>query len=202
MAELAAIGTVGSIAASGAKIAIQLYNFSTIIAEAKKEVASIAESISVFCAVLKLLGSTLEKQSSTRFSTSALSTVYEILGHCRKQFDEILAVVDTLKREKEGKRQAGDSGVGTEKVGIEVDALARVKWAFKRGKVRRMQRDLDSMKLTLGIMLQALEFKKISVEKRYVFACFEFTLRSCNYAHYVTDIRRCRKLLSSKRHNV
>jgi hypothetical protein len=49
-----------------------------------------------------------------------------------------------------------------------VDILARVKWAFKRGEVRRMQRDLDSMKLTLGIMLQALEFRKISVEKRYV----------------------------------
>jgi hypothetical protein len=53
-----------------------------------------------------------------------------------------------------------------------VDILARVKWAFKRGEVRRMQRDLDSMKLTLGIMLQALEFRKISVEKRYVLLRF------------------------------
>jgi len=35
-----------------------------------------------------------------------------------------------------------------------------------------MQRDLDSMKLTLGIMLQALEFMKISVEKRYVLLRF------------------------------
>jgi hypothetical protein len=41
--------------------------------------------------------------------------------------------------------------------------------------VRRMQRDLDSMKLTLGIMLQALEFSKISVEKRYLLLRFVFT---------------------------
>ncbi len=58
--------------------------------------------------------------------------------------------MDKLKREKEGGSQAGDSGEGAEKVEIEMDALARVKWAFKRGEVRRMQRDLDSMKLTLG----------------------------------------------------
>jgi hypothetical protein len=106
MAELAAIGTVGSIAASGAKLAVLLYNFSTTIAGAKKEVVSVAESISVFCTVLKLLGSTLEKQDSARFSVSALSTVYEILGHCRKHFDEILAVMNKLKREREGGRQA------------------------------------------------------------------------------------------------
>jgi hypothetical protein len=172
MAELAAIGTVGSIAASGAKLAVLLYSFSKTVAGAKKEVVSVAESISVFCTVLKLLGSTLEKQDSARFSMSALSTVYEILGHCSKQFDEILAVVNKLKREREGGRQAGDGGEGAEKVEIEVDILARVKWAFKRGEVRRMQRDLDSMKLTLGIMLQALEFRKISVEKRYVLLRF------------------------------
>jgi hypothetical protein len=84
MADLAAIGTVGSIAASGAKLAVLLYKFSTTVAGAKKEVASVTESISVFCTVLKLLGSTLEKQDSARFSMNALSTVYEILGHCRK----------------------------------------------------------------------------------------------------------------------
>jgi hypothetical protein len=67
MAELAAIGTVGSIAASGAKLAVLLYSFSTTVAGAKKEVVSVAESISVFCTVLKLLGSTLEKQDSARF---------------------------------------------------------------------------------------------------------------------------------------
>jgi len=172
MAEPAAIGTVGSIAASGAKLAVLLYNFSTTVAGAKKEVVSVAESISVFCTVLKLLGSTLEKQDSARFSVSALSTVYEILGHCRKQFDEILAVVNELKRKREGGRQAGDGVEGAEKVEIEVDVLARFKWAFRRGEVRRMQRDLDSMKLTLGIMLQALEFKKISMEKRYALAWF------------------------------
>ena len=108
-------------------------------------------------------------------SINALSTVYEILGHCRKQFGEILAVVNKLKREREGGRQAGDGAEGAEKVQIEVDVLARVKWAFKRGEVRRMQRDLDSMKLTLGIMLQALEFSKISVEKRYLLLRFVFT---------------------------
>jgi hypothetical protein len=61
MAELAAIGTVGNIAALGARLVVLLYSFSTTVAGAKKEVVSVAESVSVFCTVLKLLGSTLEK---------------------------------------------------------------------------------------------------------------------------------------------
>jgi hypothetical protein len=58
--------------------------------------------------------------------------------------------------------------------------LARIKCIFKRGEVDRMQRDLDSMKLTLGIMLQALEFRKITVEKRYVIS---FSLGFNLYLH-------------------
>jgi hypothetical protein len=80
--------------------------------------------------------------------------------------------VNKLQKEREVGSENGNVGQGANKVEIEVDVLARVKWAFKRAEVRRMQRDLDSMKLTLGIILQALEFRKISVDKRYVFAWF------------------------------
>jgi hypothetical protein len=153
MAELAAIGTVGSIAAMGAKLASTLYNFSSTMTGAKTEITSVAESISVFCTVLKLLGSTLEKQKSARFSISALSTVYDILGHCRKQFDKISVIVSKLQKERDGT--------------VNVDVMARAKWLFKRGEVMRMQKDLDSMKLTLGIMLQALEFQRKSVDQKY-----------------------------------
>jgi hypothetical protein len=151
----------------GAKLTVFLYNFSSTIAGARKEVASVAESISLFCAVLKLLGSTLEKEDSARFSVTAISTVYEILDHCRKQFEAILVVVNKLKKENDGESKLGD-GEERRKEEIEVNVLARVKWVFNRGEVKRMQKDLDSMKLTLGIMLQALEFRKISVEKGYV----------------------------------
>jgi hypothetical protein len=112
MAELAAIGTVGSIAASGAKFAVLLCSFSTTVAGAKKEVASVAESTSVFCTVLKLLNSMLEKQDSARFSVSALSTVYEILGYCRRQFDEILSVVNKLQKEERDGGCDAENGEG------------------------------------------------------------------------------------------
>lgn len=157
MAELAAIATIVGIAASGAKISMHLYALGSTIGSAKGDVTKVAVNIATFCSVLQQLASTLEKARSARFSISAIATTQEILDRCQELFGEIEDVVDKLRSPQKGGQDPKQTSIGN---------VARVKWVFKRLKMKKIRAELESMKLTLSLMLTTLNFADRIAKRR------------------------------------
>jgi hypothetical protein len=147
MAEVGAVASIVGIAIAGAKISMILYELGSTAKSAKSEVNKVAVSIATFSSVLQQLASTLEKAHSARFSISAIGTTQEILDRCQEIFDEIGEVVKDLKITKDGGKNLTQKSVSH---------VARVQWVFKRVKVLKLQAELESMKLTLTLMLVTL----------------------------------------------
>lgn len=157
MAELGAIASIVGIAAAGAKISMTLYELGSTVVSAKRDVNKVAVSIATVCSVLQQLASNLEKAHSARFSISAIETTQEILDRCTELFSEIEEVVKKLEVDHQGGRSPKQTSIGH---------VARVKWVFQRVEVQRLQAELESMKLTLTLMLMTLNLaEKIRVRR-------------------------------------
>jgi len=157
MAELGALASIVGIAAAGAQISMTLYKLGSTVGSAKRDVNKVAASIATFCSVLQQLASTLEKARSARFSISAIGTTQEILDRCQELFSEIEEVVKKLETGEQGGKSPKQASIGH---------VARVKWVFQRVKVQRLQAELESMKLTLTLMLITLNLaEKIKVRR-------------------------------------
>ena len=102
MAELAAISSIFGIVENGAKLSIMLSEFGSAMGSAGPEVKAIGTEVSLFCAVLKQLHSTLTKAKAFRYSISAIDTTQTILDRCQQIFKDIENILDGL-----GKRKAG-----------------------------------------------------------------------------------------------
>lgn len=156
MAEVGTISAIISIATFGAQTPMVLYDLASTIGSAKRDVTVVARNIAGFCSVLQHLGTTLEKARSSRFSISAISTTQDILDRCQELFQDIANIANKfLKPENvNGSTQSSMSHI------------ARVKWVFKRVKIQKLQAELDSMKLTLHLMLTTLDFaQRISTRR-------------------------------------
>jgi hypothetical protein len=151
MAELSALASIAGVAGAGAKLSVLLYEFASTVASARLEVLSVGRDVALFSAVLRQVSSALENQQATRFPISAIGTTFDIVERCQGIFEEIESIVGRLKR---------DRGEGSDAT---VSFIAKVKWAFKRSRVRLLQGTLDLMKITLHIMLMTLELSENSI---------------------------------------
>jgi len=155
MAELGAIASIIGIIGAGAKVSISLYDFASSVGQAGTEVRIIATEISLFCSVLGQLKNTLSKAKACRYSISAIDTAQEILDRCRALFDEIDGIVSALKKPK-------PDGSGE----TSTDFVARVKWTFRKSKVKFLRSSLESLKITLHLMLTTLEIVRKTTSRR------------------------------------
>lgn len=125
------------------------------LANADVEIQSIARGISLFSLMLKQVGMTLEESESIA-SQSALDTVKEITGQSQLVFDEIKNMVEMVqKRDDKGNLRS-------------ITVAQRVKWCFKKQRVQYLLGQLESLKLSLSIMLQTLQLGKRIAKSRYV----------------------------------
>lgn len=125
------------------------------LANADVEIQSIARGISLFSLMLKQVGMTLEESESIA-SQSALETVKEITGQSQLVFDEIKNMVEMVqKRDDKGNLRS-------------ITVAQRVKWCFKKQRVQYLLGQLESLKLSLSIMLQTLQLGKRIAKSRYV----------------------------------
>ncbi|KAH6666899.1 hypothetical protein B0J14DRAFT_704958 [Halenospora varia] len=146
MAEIPALASIVGVASAGAKLSLLLYDFAASVASAKGDILAVGRDVALFCAVLRQVGSVFGNQKAARFSSSALDTTLEIVERCKAIFEELNTIVQKLVK---------DRGDGAEAV---VGFVAKVKWTFKRSRVRLLQGSLDSMKITLHLMLTTLDF--------------------------------------------
>lgn len=152
MAEIGLIASVAGVAGAGAKLSMLLYEFASTVASARNDILSVGRDISLFCAVLQQVGLVLDCQTGVQFSSTALDTTFGIVDRCQIIFDDLHGIVQGLKTDKaDGSSQS-------------IGFIAKVKWTFKRSKVRLLMGTLDSMKITLHLMLTTL----VMSEKLYL----------------------------------
>ncbi len=143
MAEaLAVVGIAANFAGvigAGLALSRSLYDFAHILGSASEDIKSLATDVSLFCAVLKQVQSTLAHSKAYRLSLSALSTAQDVIDRCKIIFDDLSKAVTKL--------QGGKS---------KPDFMVRVKWYFKEKRVLLVHEQLKTCGATLHLMLTTL----------------------------------------------
>lgn len=148
MAEVGAIASVIAIAQFGASPSIGLYSSADTIGSANKDVRRIAKDIALFSVVLKDLGAALERAKTSKVHRkNAFDTAQMIVKECNDVFQEIQKV----------STRSGEVEQPSE-VNITLPTLERLKWVFRKERVRLLRADLGSLKSTILVQLAVMSF--------------------------------------------
>ena len=125
------------------------------VASAGIEIHSISKGVTLFSLMLKQVGQHLQTPDSVH-SSEALATAKQITEECQHVFDEISEMLDRVQSKK-------PDGSGT------LSLQQRFKWCFKKHRVTYLLAQLESLKMSLLVMLQILQLGKLmaSPTKRY-----------------------------------
>lgn len=135
------------VAGAGFRLSLILNAVGSEISNAECDIHSIAKGISLFSLMLKQVGKTME-EGRTVASHSAIQTATEIRDHSQVVFDEIKNMVDLAQgRDDMGHLRS-------------ITIAQRIKLCFKKRKVQYLMGQLESLKLSLSIMLQILQMGK------------------------------------------
>lgn len=149
---LSIAASIIGIAAAGAKVSISLYQLSDEVGSAAKDARRMGNEISSFCAVLRMLGMTLEEADALSV-LRCKDVAEEMSARCLTIFIEIIELV----RELQGYICApGEHGSKWTK---------RIGWVLQKPRIAYLRGCLESYKSTLNLMLATLELAR-QVEKR------------------------------------
>ena len=144
MAELGVLASLIGVVGGGLQLSVALYNFASTLGSAGREIEDIGYDITLLCAVLKRVQSTLDSRKSTRLSLTAIQTTQEIVNRCHKILDDISSILKKL-------RKGGQSNL---------DVLAKVRWTLKRPKILMLRGSLQSCTTTLHLMLSTIDWAR------------------------------------------
>ena len=131
------------VASAGLKLATGLYDILDRYEGAQDSIESIASDLNFFAVVLEDLGGLLNVPASQNVASDRLlRSIGDIMEKCKLLFKDINRMVF---RANGSKRSKISQGIG---------------WIFREGKVRTVKATLDSLKSTLGLMLQTLKLRK------------------------------------------
>ena len=137
------IASVIGVAGAGFRLSLILNAVGHEMATADLEIQKIAKEISLFSLILKQVGRTMEAAESL-VSQSALDSAKEITFQSQTIFNEVKEMVEmSQQRDANGNLQS-------------ITIAQRVRWCFKKQRVRYLLGQLESLKLSLSIMLQIL----------------------------------------------
>jgi hypothetical protein len=155
------ITTVLQMVAWGTRLSLGLYDFSAVLPDTG-DVTNLAKEVNLLSLVLRQVGATLKEEKQLP-SDQAFDTVTQILKQCRDMFGEIEAIVP-VRRLQEAQ---GSAGVDNNTLVVQLrDGLD---WnALSRSKAQYLLAHLESLKLTLSVMLQTIYTAKITAWGRYV----------------------------------
>ena len=141
------IASIIGVAGAGFRLSLVLNAVGAQISNAECDIHNIAKGISLFSLMLKQVGKTME-EGRTVATQSAMDTATEIRDQSQVVFDEIKNMVDLAQgRDENGHIRS-------------ITISQRVKWCFKKQKVQYLLGQLESLKLSLSIMLQILQMGK------------------------------------------
>ncbi|KAL8832431.1 MAG: hypothetical protein Q9170_004889 [Blastenia crenularia] len=147
------IASIIGIAGAGFRLSLVLNALGVETATADVEIQNIARAISNYALTLKQLALTLESAKSIA-TQSAMETAKQIADQSQVIFDDIkdMADLDQHKDEHGNLRS--------------IAVNQRVKWCFKKQRLQYLLGQLESLKLSLSLMLQVLQFGKLLVSTR------------------------------------
>jgi hypothetical protein len=74
MAELGVLANIVAVVGAGLQLSVGLYDFASTLGSAGREIEDMGYDITLLCAVLKRVQSTLDDPKSTRLSFTAIQT--------------------------------------------------------------------------------------------------------------------------------
>lgn len=149
LADLSSIvAAILGIAGAGFRLSLVLNAIGVEMATADVEIQNIARAISNYAFTLKQLALTLESTKSIA-TQSAMETAKQIADQSQLVFDDIKEMAD-LDQHK-------DENGNLRSIAIN----ERVKWCFKKQRLQYLLGQLESMKLSLSLMLQVLQFARL-----------------------------------------
>lgn len=150
------IASVIAVAGAGFRLSLILNAVGCEIATAGMEIHSISKGVTLFSLMLKQVGQALQAADSVH-SSEALETAQEIANECQMVFDEIQEMLDKVTTKKPD---------GTRSTSIQ----QRFRWCFKKSRVQYLLGQLESLKMSLLVMLQILQLGKLmaSTPRKFV----------------------------------
>ncbi|KAI4248978.1 MAG: hypothetical protein LQ352_005784 [Teloschistes flavicans] len=153
MADLTIIASIRSIAGAGFRLSLVLNAVGVEMATADVEIQSIARAISEYAFTLKQTALTLEVAKSIATQT-ALETAKQIADQSQVVFDDFKEMTELdQKTDERGHLRA-------------IAIAQRMKWCFKKQRVKYLLGQLDSLKLSLSLMTQVLQMGQLLVNLR------------------------------------
>ncbi|CAI7663911.1 unnamed protein product [Penicillium glandicola] len=140
--------SIVKIAGAGFRLSLLLNAAACQLAQSRLEIHSIAKGISLFALALKHVGKAIEGTDVDQ-SLEATEKAWEIAGQGQMIFIEIEHMLDKLK--------ATDSDNDLMRIPLQ----ERLKWCFRKQHVTYLLAQLESLKLSLIVMLQTLQLGSI-----------------------------------------
>ncbi|KAF4768378.1 hypothetical protein HAV15_002249 [Penicillium sp. str.  len=140
--------SIVKIAGAGFRLSLLLNAAACQLAQSRLEIHSIAKGISLFALALKHVGQTIEGTDVDQ-SPEATEKAWEIAGQGQMIFIEIEHMLDKLK--------ATDRDNDLMRIPLQ----ERLKWCFRKQHVTYLLAQLESLKLSLIVMLQTLQLGKV-----------------------------------------
>ncbi|KIX04549.1 uncharacterized protein Z518_05419 [Rhinocladiella mackenziei CBS 650.93] len=147
MAEIGIIASIVGVAGAGFKLSLILNAISCEVANAGLEVHSISKTVTLFSLMLKQTGNVLQSADSVH-SREAVETVKSMADESTRVFDEINDMLDRVRTKPT-----------TE--GTSPTIQQRFRWCFKKHRVIYLLAQLESLKLSLSLMLQIIQLGKL-----------------------------------------
>lgn len=141
------IASVIAVAGCGFRLSLLLNAVGCEVASAGIEIHSISKGVTLFSLMLKQVGQALQAADSVH-SPEALETVQEISSECQLVFDEIQDMLDRVTSQKT------DSTVAP-------SIQQRFQWCFRKARVQYLLAQLESLKLSILVMLQILQLGRL-----------------------------------------
>ncbi|KIV96017.1 hypothetical protein, variant [Exophiala mesophila] len=135
------------VASAGFRLSLILNAISTEAAHAGQQVHAVSKGVTLFSQVLKQAGTAFQTHDSVH-SYDALVTAKSIADDGTKVFDEINDMLDRVRA-----KPLNDTWTPT--------AGQRFDWCFKKHRVTYLLAQLDSLKLSICVMLQVLQLGKL-----------------------------------------
>jgi hypothetical protein len=149
------IASITRVAGAGFRLSLILNAVGCEVASAGIEIHSIAKSVSLFALTLKQVGATLQEPDSIH-SAEAINTAKEMKNQSELVFDEISEMLDKVQK----KDEYGNS--------TEPSLQQKFKWCFRKHRVQYLLAQLESLKLSLTVLMQILHLGKLMAPTRLV----------------------------------
>lgn len=135
------------VAGAGFRLSVILHVVCSEVTSAGQEIHSISKGISLFSLMLKQVGQALQAPDSIHTHEAELAAK-QITDECQQVFNEIEYMLDQVRIRRQDESYAPTT-------------FQKFQWAFKKNKVTYLLAQLESLKLSLSVMLQILQLAKL-----------------------------------------